>query len=136
MGHYTESDLNSQQLTLTKRDYDVRITNLLRFIYKKMKVKKGSLIDIGAGNGLALQFFRDKGFSVTGMELSKKLCGEMKKNPLMQGINIVQGSITQSRGNAEFDYVLASDVIEHIEDESLAIQNLFSYVKKEILDFE
>lgn len=122
--------LGSQQLTLTKKSYDVRITNLLRFIYRKMSVKKGSLIDVGSGNGLALKFFKDRGFRVSGMERSKKLCKEMEQNPLMKGISIREGDILKFSGNEEYDYVLASDVIEHIQNDKLAIRNLFSFVKK------
>ena len=130
MGHYQISDLQDQQELLSSNSYDLRITNLARFIYRKIKNKKGSFIDIGAGNGLVLRFFRDRGFTVTGMELSQELCDAMKRNPEMGGISIVQGNITQKKGAESFDYVLASDVIEHIKDDKKALQNLFSYVKK------
>src|SRR3990172_10009389 len=111
MGDHTLSGLGEQQLNLTRREYDVRITNLLRFIYKKMINKEGSLIDIGAGNGLALQFFKNRGFRVKGVELSKKLCEEMKKNPLLKGIKIQHGNIIETTGKDTFDYVLACAVI-------------------------
>ena len=130
MGHYQVSDLQDQQELLSSTSYDLRITNLARFIYKKIGKKPGSFIDIGAGNGLVLRFFKDRGYSVTGMELSQELCNAMKKNPQMKNITIVQGNITEKRGNESFDYVLASDVIEHIKDDQKALQNLFSYVKK------
>src|SRR3990167_2810102 len=123
-------NLGNQQLTLSKKVYDVRITNLLRFIYKKMGFKKGSLIDVGSGNGLALKFFKDRGFHVFGMERSKKLCKEMEDNPLLKGITIRAGDILKSSGNGEYDYVLASDVIEHVQNDTLALHNLFSFVKK------
>lgn len=126
--HYIASDLHGQQTLLSSTKYDLRITNLARFIFRKIK-KPGSFIDIGAGNGLILQFFRDKGFEVTGMELSQKLVDSMKKNPSMRGITVVQGNITDEKGKETFDYVLASDVIEHIRDDMKALHNLFSFVK-------
>lgn len=129
MGHYILDDLENQQRVLSSGKYDLRITNLARFIYKKIKDKKGNLIDIGAGNGLILRSFRQKGFEVSGMELSPDLCKAMKKNPQMKGIKIFQGDISQKRGEAEYDIVLASDVIEHIRDDKKALDNLFSFLK-------
>lgn len=129
MGHYILEDLENQQRVLSSGKYDLRITNLARFIYKKIKDKKGDLIDIGAGNGLVLRFFRQKGFEVSGMELSPDLCEAMKKNPQMKEIKVFQGDISQKRGEAEYDIVLASDVIEHVRDDKKALYNLFSFLK-------
>ncbi len=131
MAHYTLSDLPSQQKELTLQDYDLRVTNLARFIYKKIGKKSGNLIDIGAGNGLILRFFRDKGFEVTGMELSKAQTELMSKSPLMEGIKVIQGDISKAKGNEEYDYVVASDVIEHIKNDEQALKNLFSFLKPE-----
>ena len=129
MGHYIQSDLDSQQKKLSRQDYDLRVTNLARFILRKIPYSKASLMDIGAGNGLVLRFFKRKGFAVSGMELSSALCEEMTKNPRMKGINIFQGDISQKTGNEEYDVVMASDVIEHIKDDRQALKNLFSFLK-------
>ncbi len=133
MGHYTLSGLSSQQKLISTSDYDLRVTNLARFIYKKIKKilgkNKEKLIDIGAGNGLVLRFFRDKGYEVTGMELSRELCDLMKKNPVMKGIEIIRGDISKTSGKGDFNVVLASDVIEHIKNDEAALKNLFSFVK-------
>lgn len=128
MGHYQATDLQNQQEHLSSTGYDIRITNLARFILRKIK-KQGSFIDIGAGNGLILRFFRDQGFDVSGMELSQELVDAMKKNPEMREIKLSQGNIVEKTGAGNFDYVLASDVIEHIEDDKKALKNLFSFVK-------
>ena len=129
MAHYTLCDLGSQQKNLIEQGYDLRVTNLARFIYKKIGKKPGNLIDIGAGNGLILRFFRDKGFRVTGMELSKAQTELMSRSPLMAGIKVIQGVISKVQGVEDYDYVLASDVIEHIKDDEKALKNLFSFVK-------
>lgn len=133
MAHYTLSGLNLQQKTISQQDYDLRVTNLARFIYRKinkiLRGRKGKLIDIGAGNGLVLRFFKNKGFEVTGMELSPVLCKAMKKNPKMVGIKIIQGNISKRQGLEVFDTVLASDVIEHVEDDEVALSNLYSFLK-------
>lgn len=124
-------DLSAQQLTLASSDYDLRITNLARFIYRKLPTKTGSLIDIGAGNGLILKFFKLKGFEVSGIELEKDQVHQMQIDYKLKGVKVVQGDITKLTGKEEFDVVIASDVIEHIEDDASALKNLYSFVKKD-----
>ncbi len=128
MGHYI-ADLKDQQTTLAHSEYDLRITNLARFIHRKLPQKFGSFMDIGAGNGLVLKFFKKKGFTVTGMELSPDLCRLMKKDPKLRGISITPGDISKVKGKPIYNYVLASDVIEHIKDDTKALKNLFSFVR-------
>ena len=122
-------DLGTQQLTLASSDYDLRITNLARFIYSKLPIKKGSLVDIGAGNGLILKFFKLRGFEVSGIELEKDQVHQMKQDFKLKGVAIAQGDITRMKGKQNFDVVIASDVIEHIENDSNALFNLYSFVK-------
>lgn len=122
-------DLSTQQHTLIASEYDLRITNLARFLYSKMPVKSGRLIDIGAGNGLFLKFFKDRGFKVEGIELEKDQVHEMKADTRLKGVSVKQGDITRLSGKAEYDVVIASDVIEHIEDDAKALKNLYTFVK-------
>ncbi|MDA1317423.1 MAG: class I SAM-dependent methyltransferase [bacterium] len=155
MSHNADQDLTSQQHHLSSTSYDLRITNLARFIYRLISNchpeqsegsrkymdsspaergqndKKPTFFDVGAGNGLFLKFFKEKGFNVSGIELEKELVANMKKDPDLKGVNISQGDITKitnPRGSQQYDVVLASDVIEHIEDDKRAIQNLWSHV--------
>ncbi len=125
---YKVSDLETQQKILIAEGYDLRINNLARFLHQNIMKIPGKLLDVGAGNGLFLRFFKEKNFSVTGIELEKKLVDLMKHNPHLAEVPITQGDITKLKGKPEFDYVLASDVIEHIEDDDFAIHNLWSYV--------
>ncbi len=123
-------DLSTQQLTLASSDYDLRITNLARFVYKLLPIKKGALIDIGAGNGLILKFFKLKGFEVSGVELEKDQVHQMQIDYKLQGVKVVQGDITKLKGDEKFDVVIASDVIEHIENDESALKNLYSFVRQ------
>lgn len=125
----TPTDLLEQQKVLSSSSYDLRITNLARFLYRKIPVKAGTFIDIGAGNGLFLKFFKDKGYNVEGIELEKDQVHDMQKDSHLKGVTIRQGDITKLKGNASYDVVIASDVIEHIEDDRKALANLYSFVK-------
>lgn len=122
------TNLSSQQISLASSDYDLRITNLARFIYKKLPIKKGHLIDIGAGNGLLLKFFKDRGFEVEGIELEADQVHAMQQDFKLKGVAIRQGDIMSLKGKDKYDVVIASDVIEHIQDDHKALVNLFSFV--------
>lgn len=139
-----DQDLGSQQNQLATMQYDLRITNLARFIFSKYlschpeldTESRGAgsenilkLLDVGAGNGLFLKFFKSKGFQVAGYELEKELVANMKKDPALKGDRIEQGDITKLKGTEEYDVVIASDVIEHIKDDVKAIRGLWSFVK-------
>ena len=132
-----EQDLNSQQEHLAAIDYDLRITNLARFIYSKVKseklkvnsYQKLKLIDVGAGNGLFLKFFKNREFEVTGIELEAELVAKMKKDPQLKGVAISQGDITKLTGKEQYDVAIASDVIEHIKDDKKAFENLWTFLK-------
>ena len=56
-----DKNLGSQQDHLATIDYDLRITNLADFIASKLDKKARTLMDIGAGNGLFLKFFKRYG---------------------------------------------------------------------------
>jgi SAM-dependent methyltransferase len=131
-----DKDLGSQQNQLASMDYDLRISNLASFLDSQLRSvdienKKSSLklLDVGAGNGLFLKYFKNKGFDVSGYELEAELVINMKKDPALKGVSIKQGDITQMTGNNDFDVVIASDVIEHIKDDQKAISGLWSFVK-------
>ncbi len=127
-----QADLGSQQKHLASIDYDLRITNLARFILKKIREVHGSkkikLIDIGAGNGLFLKFFKNEGIDVAGIEYEQTLVDKMEKDPKLKDVSISQGDITRITGKEEYDVVIASDVIEHIKEHEKAIANLWTHV--------
>lgn len=121
-------DLHTQQHALLSSDQDVRITNLARFVYKHLPIRSGSLIDVGAGNGLLLKFFKQRGFTVEGIELEENQVHRMKNDPNLKGVKVSQGDITKLKGKSSYNVVVASDVIEHIEDDQLALKRLFELV--------
>ena len=154
-----EKDLNSQQEHLAEINYDLRITNLARFIFKKIRNHfrhpelgsgsiempkpasqrgeqvrhdvrlKSKLIDVGAGNGLFLKFFKNREFEVRGIELEAELVAKMKKDPQLKGVAISQGDITKLTGKGQYGVAIASDVIEHIKDDKKALENLWTFLK-------
>ncbi|MFA9289418.1 MAG: methyltransferase domain-containing protein [Weeksellaceae bacterium] len=123
-----QENLDEQQKHLTDVNYDLRISNLARFIATKLP-GSGILLDVGAGSGLMMKLFKQRGYDVAGIEYDPELVKRMHADPQLKKLDIKQGDITKLRGKEQYDIVVSNDVIEHIEDDRKALQNLWSYVK-------
>lgn len=123
------SFLEKQQEQLFNKDYDVRISNLAAYIHQIINKKPGKILDVGVGNAVLIKYFHNQGYNTSGIELSQRLINNYKKNEKLHLISIKKGDITKLQGNAEYDYVLCCDVLEHIADDKKAVTNLWSFVK-------
>ena len=112
----------------TNKDVPVRFKHLiLPLLPKKIK----TIIDVGSGDGYAVNKLREKNFSAHGIELSKeRIKFAIKKygNYYRQG-NIYSTVFPEN----EFDVVIASEVIEHLDNPLKAIEELKRISKKYIL---
>lgn len=104
MSHSVEKFQNSQWVKLEKMNFSKR--TILGMI------DKGSIVDIGCGDGLLLEHLKNKGISVKGVDISEKAIAICKE----RGLDCVQGDITDRLpfpDNAA-DGVLLIDVLEHL----------------------
>ncbi|MEE9594165.1 MAG: class I SAM-dependent methyltransferase [Candidatus Hydrothermarchaeales archaeon] len=92
--------------------------------------KQGRVLDVGCAYGFMLQRFPES-FEKFGLDVSEHAIDVAKK---------VLPNATFKVGNAEdklpfnedfFDIVLLNDVIEHLEDPKLALENILRVLKKE-----
>jgi SAM-dependent methyltransferase len=85
-------------------------------------------LDIGTGTGTNLRLLRDAGFSnVTGLDASDeaiRFCAQKQLGDVRQG-----DICALPFGDASFDVVFATDVIEHIDDDGLAAQEICRVLK-------
>lgn len=109
-----------------KRNYkDIVDSSLLPF----KGVKKGTLIDIGCGDGVSSCFLAKMGFEVTGVEIeplgikyAKEMCKE-KVNWICEDAEHI------STLDAEFDYLYSMNTIEHLKKPEIMV-DLMKKVKK------
>lgn len=87
-----------------------------------------SVLDIGTGTGANLRLLKTLGFSdVTGVDPNPEVirfCAE-------KGLgNVVPGDASAVPfENASFDFVMATDVIEHVDDDNLALREIVRVLK-------
>jgi SAM-dependent methyltransferase len=96
--------------------------------YIKKLIKKGTLnsrqlniLNVGCGPGRTTEFLSDFG-TVTSIEYDKYCCEFVKEHT---NIDVINGSITELPfENETFDLVCAFDVVEHVEEDQLAVNEL------------
>ena len=84
---------------------------------------KTKFLEIGCGTGNFIeQIVGNENLNVTGSEIYLKGLQYAKKN--LPQVDFIQFDITQGTVGEEFDVIVAFDVIEHIEDDAVALQNV------------
>jgi 2-polyprenyl-3-methyl-5-hydroxy-6-metoxy-1,4-benzoquinol methylase len=92
-------------------------SNFANFVYKKMKNKKGTLLDIGCGNGRDSFFFHKKGFKVTGIDISKKAIQKNSQNKI-KNIYFKKFDIGKNKIRNKYDMIYCRFIL-HAIDEAL-----------------
>lgn len=112
---------------------------LLDLFYKNVfallrKVPKGSILDVGCGEGFTLYKLSSAGIGkkLEGIEYSKKAISLGKKQ--YPDVVIKQGSIYDlPYKDNSFDLVLCTEVLEHMDDPKKALSELVRVSKKYLL---
>lgn len=98
----------------------------------KEYVKEGNFLEIGCATGSLLVQLRDKGFNVTGVEISEFAA---KTGREKYGLEIINSSFTNELiGNElplnHFDAIYLGDVLEHFTNPIEALENIYKILKK------
>lgn len=88
---------------------------------------KAALLDIGCGSAVDLSHF-SRSFDCVGIESSTTLAQRARDN---SGVEIIQQAIPVVIPSLEnkFDFILMLDVLEHINDDVLALESIVSWLK-------
>tara|TARA_Y100000310_G_scaffold331644_1_gene405595 strand:- start:550 stop:1254 length:705 start_codon:yes stop_codon:yes gene_type:complete len=102
--------------------------DLIKIFFKKFKKKDLKILSIGAGTGRELKVLNEFG-EVFVIEINKKALDLISKE-LCQ--NKKQGDVQNLPFSKDFfDIVLASDVLEHVNDDKKAVNEIQRVLKKE-----
>lgn len=107
---------------------DFRNYNLYRFILKRVRGK--SILDIGCGAGHFLGLAKSKGFATSGIEENAELI-KLSQEIYGADLGIKQGRVENlSSLDKKFDSIVLIDVLEHIEDDSKALELITKKLNK------
>lgn len=101
--------------------------NTFLFIKKHLKKTKGNFLDIGCGNGSLLNFLKEDGWNVRGLELTPYLAEKVKET-LAIDVDVVNFMEFDEFDN-QYDALSLRHVIEHLPDSNLAMANLNKLLK-------
>lgn len=105
-GGYHRDDTYIQEENLFKNIFSRRVKEISKFI------KSGKVLEIGCSTGLMLSLFKEKGFNVKGVEISKK-AAEIGTG---RGIEIITVPFEKVRLNEKFDLIILNHTLEHLEE--------------------
>ena len=119
---------------------DIRIQYINRVVskYKKSNktysLNKLKCLDIGCGGGLLSERIARLGASVTGIDITKSSIEVAKIHALNSGLNINYvntdvSSFIKNNSPEKFDLVIASEVIEHLDNRSLFFEEVSKLLK-------
>lgn len=99
---------------------------IIRKLIKKSHLK-GKILDVGCGDGTILIQFQRNGNELYGCDISEKAV-QVAKSKYGDFCNFTVGDITKSSSLPEgkFDVIICSEILEHIENDELAIKNLYT----------
>lgn len=88
----------------------------------------GEIVEIGCGAGALLAEFAERGFTVTGVEMS----GEGRRRADMFAKNLPNMTVLEQPENGwdeKFSYLFSFEVLEHIEDDVAALTEWVKWLK-------
>lgn len=117
MSKYLQRGAYHYDLFATPGDpYREHVLDLVQQI-GKVAPKNASILEVGAGEGLILSRLEELGYDVAGCDTDREAC----RLANMKGNEVWLGTLHRFADRAEFDVVLFSDSLEHIEDPDEAI---------------
>ncbi|SHI47641.1 Methyltransferase domain-containing protein [Tangfeifania diversioriginum] len=100
------------------------------YIASHISGKKGRILDVGCGKAWVAELFCPLGFEVISMDISLRNTSKaLKKHPFENHHAVVADVFSLPFLNNTFDYIIASEIIEHVQNPATFIEKLFSVLK-------
>lgn len=107
---------------------------IIKIINNFLKPPK-TILDIGCGSGTLALYLASKGNYVMGVDISKKAIDVCKRSTRLLGFEKTTHfsvmDFPQESINKRFEFIICSEVLEHLEDDKAALKEIFSLLKAE-----
>jgi SAM-dependent methyltransferase len=105
--------------------------HILNKLIKKYSKNNAHILDIGCGSGNLLSVLRKNGFtSIYGSDFSQESVDSTNRKFVDQAFRADIKDVT-SFDNRKYDVVICADVLEHIEDDILALRSIYFLLEKD-----
>lgn len=117
----------SQKRVIGKKNFTYR--NLIEILEKYVN-DENKILDIGCGSGVISLFLASRGKQVLGIDISRSsinACREGAKNlGLKEKAVFKVVDFPREKLNRKFDIVICSEVLEHIEEDEKAVEEIYN----------
>ncbi len=124
-------ETKSQNKVINDKNFTYRL--LLDVLKRKISSRKLKILDIGCGAGTICFYLASRGHDITGIDISQKAVNECRRSAKQLGINAAEfirlDFPREKLKNRKYDIVILTEVIEHIEDDYLAIKEISRLLK-------
>jgi SAM-dependent methyltransferase len=89
-------------------------------------------LDIGCGAGTVDFYLANKGYDVTGIDISSRAissCQKTAKNLGLKNTNFIEVDFPKKSLPERFDFIICSEIIEHLDDDQLAFKQINKLLK-------
>lgn len=103
--------------------YRVVISVINKYLERRQKI-----LDMGCGAGTLDFYLATKGNEVTGIDISEKAIESCRKTAVNLNINntkFMRLNFPKETINGKFDFIIFSEVIEHLEDDKQALRGIY-----------
>jgi len=118
---------SSQSKIITENNFTYR--HIIRFINKYLE-KNARVLDIGCGAGTICFYIASKGNNVFGFDISAKAIKACQESSQIMGLDkFVKFKVVDFPNETvkeKFDLIIFSEVIEHLQDDNLALKRIYS----------
>ena len=93
---------------------------------------RGNLLDVGCGEGVFVNYARNKGFSAYGIDFSQESIDAGKRLYHLDSIfNCTLQEVPNKTGITQFDVITCFEVLEHLDDPATLLLNISKLLKKD-----
>lgn len=89
------------------KDYDAEASYITGLIKKYSSLDSRNMLDMGCGTGKHAAAFAERGFNVTGIDLSTKMTASAEKNQGGKGIEFINADVRSYRSRRLFDVAVS-----------------------------
>lgn len=103
----------------------------VRFLDRYVDIKKGDgrkLHELGSSLGYFSKIFKDRGFDVSGSDISSFIVGKAGK--IQNDIKFFKFDVEKDKTDKKYDFIVAFEVLEHLKNPEKSLKNIKQMLNK------
>lgn len=111
------------------------LVNLTDIILSLISANNGTVLDVGCGTGRTSILLAKRGLKVDAIDIEPKIISIAKETTKEAGVNVSYSVVDFTKKSIsldkEYDLIVCSEVLEHVEDYKNIIENMHNFLKED-----